>query len=103
MGGSVSRLNSGQVSQAQGGLDFSKLFDSLKTFGTQFDASVMKLVEMPKTFDIKLESQGVNVNLNSAEFLAKLPDILKTTILEQIQSQLGSITNQVKQSLSTGT
>jgi len=102
MGGSV-RPNSGQVSQAQGGLDFSKLFDSLKTFGTQFDASVMKLVEMPKTFDIKLESQGVNVNLNSAEFLAKLPDILKTTILEQIQSQLGSITNQVKQSLSTGT
>jgi hypothetical protein len=76
---------------------------AMKGFTSEFSSSVASLREMPKEFKIDLSSQGINVNLNSAEFLAKLPDILKTTILEQIQSQLGSITNQVKQSLSTGT
>jgi hypothetical protein len=101
-GSSTGQFSSGTNSAPQS-LDFSALMTAMKGFTSEFSSSVASLREMPKEFKIDLSSQGINVNLNSAEFLAKLPDILKTTILEQIQSQLGSITNQVKQSLSTGT
>jgi hypothetical protein len=101
-GSSTGQFSSG-ANNAPQSLDFSALMTAMKGFTSEFSSSVASLREMPKEFKIDLSSQGLNVNLNSAEFLAKLPDILKTTILEQIQSQLGSITNQVKQSLSTGT
>ena len=82
--------------------DYSVLTQSLIDFNSRFSESVRQLVEMPKVFEISLQNVGVNVNLNGAEFLAKLPDVLKSIVLENIQSEIGNITSQVKKNLSSG-
>lgn len=82
--------------------DFSSLLDGISSFSSSFGAQVDKLIAMPKVFEISLSSMGVNVNLNGAELLAKLPDLMRLTILETIQSQIGVITESVKKNLSGG-
>ena len=82
--------------------DYSVLTQSLIDFNSRFSESVRQLIEMPKVFEISLQNVGVNVNLNGAEFLAKLPDVLKSIVLENIQSEIGNITSQVKKNLSSG-
>ena len=102
MGGTV-RQSQGQ-SQGQGQApDFSSLMAAMKTFNTEFSSSVQILNEMPKIFKIDLSSQGINVNLNSAEFLAKVPETMRAILLETITSKMGEITATVKQNLANGT
>lgn len=74
----------------------------LMQFNNKFSDTVQKLIEMPKVFEISLETVGVNVNLNGAEFLAKLPSVLQSIILEKIQSEIGNIAAKVKQNLMSG-
>lgn len=102
MGGTV-RQSQGQ-SQGQGQApDFSSLMAAMKTFNTEFSSSVKILNDMPKIFKIDLSSQGINVNLNSAEFLAKVPETMRAILLETITSKMGEITATVKQNLANGT
>ena len=83
-------------------VDYSSLTQSLIEFNSKFNDSVKQLIEMPKVFEISLQTVGVNVNLNGAEFLAKLPDVLKSIVLDNIQSEIGNITSQVKKTLASG-
>lgn len=97
-GGSTGGFNNTKSNSS----DYSVLTQSLSDFNSMFSESVRQLVEMPKVFEISLQNVGVNVNLNGAEFLAKLPDVLKSIVLENIQSEIGNITTQVKKNLSSG-
>ncbi len=97
-GGSTGGFNGGGSNSN----DYSVLTQSLIDFNSRFSESVRQLIEMPKVFEISLQNVGVNVNLNGAEFLAKLPDVLKSIVLENIQSEIGNITSQVKKNLSSG-
>ena len=74
----------------------------LSGFSRDFSASVNQLVAMPKSFDITLASQGINVNLNGAQFLASLPTFLKSMILDTIKDEIGLIAQNVKQGLESG-
>jgi hypothetical protein len=99
MGGTV-RQSQGQ---AQGQApDFSSLMAAMKTFNTEFSSSVKILNDMPKIFKIDLSSQGINVNLNSAEFLAKVPNICKQAVMEEITAQMKVITEGVRKNLAGG-
>jgi hypothetical protein len=99
MGGTV-RQSQGQ---AQGQApDFSSLMAAMKTFNTEFSSSVKILNDMPKIFKIDLSSQGINVNLNSAEFLAKVPNICKQAVMEEITAQMKVITEGVRNNLAGG-
>jgi hypothetical protein len=101
MGGTVRQS---AQSQGQGQApDFSSLMAAMKTFNTEFSSSVKILNDMPKIFKINLSSQGINVNLNSAEFLAKVPETMRAILLETITSKMGEITATVKQNLANGT
>jgi TP901 family phage tail tape measure protein len=74
----------------------------LEMFNKQFNDSVQKLVDMPKTFEISLASQGIAVNLNGTEFLSKLPDLMRSMILDRIREEIGNISDAVKKNLSAG-
>jgi hypothetical protein len=100
MGGTVRQS---AQSQGQGQApDFSSLMAAMKTFNTEFSSSVKILNDMPKIFKIDLSSQGINVNLNSAEFLAKVPNICKQAVMEEITAQMKVITEGVRKNLAGG-
>lgn len=102
MGGTV-RQSQGQ-SQGQGQApDFSSLMAAMKTFNTEFSSSVKILNDMPKIFKIDLSSQGINVNLNSAEFLAQVPIMCKKAVMDEILVQMKFITDTVTKNQKTGT
>lgn len=101
MGGTV-RQSQGQ-SQGQGQApDFSSLMAAMKTFNTEFSSSVQILNEMPKIFKIDLSSQGINVNLNSAEFLAQVPIMCKKAVMDEILVQMKFITDTVTKNQKSG-
>lgn len=102
MGGTV-RQSQGQT-QGQGQApDFSSLMAAMKTFNTEFSSSVKILNDMPKIFKIDLSSQGINVNLNSAEFLAQVPIMCKKAVMDEILVQMKFITDTVTKNQKTGT
>jgi hypothetical protein len=80
--------------------DFSALTDSMKTFNSVFDSSISRLIEgFPAKIEVTLASEGINVHLNSSEFLAKIPDIMKSVIMNEM---IGTITELVKTNLASG-
>ena len=85
-------------------LDFSSIGDSIKQVlaSNDFLSAMKKMIDMPKTFDISLASEGININLNGADFLAKIPDIIKVVTMETITNQMGAITESVKTNLASG-
>jgi TP901 family phage tail tape measure protein len=79
--------------------DFAALNSSMKLF----DTSVTRLIEgLPQEIKLSIASEGITVNLNSGDFLAKIPDIIKNVVMQEIQSKIGSITESVKTVLSLG-
>ena len=99
MGGTVRQSQGQGQGQAP---DFSSLMAAMKTFNTEFSSSVKILNDMPKIFKIDLSSQGFNVNLNSAEFLAQVPEMMRVAAMETITDQMVAITEGVRKNLAGG-
>jgi TP901 family phage tail tape measure protein len=76
--------------------------DAMSQFNIEFSNSVTRLIEMPKTFDISLASEGINVNFNGAEFIAKLPDIMRSIVFDEVMAQMSKISAKVKDNLVAG-
>ena len=65
-----------------GGMDTS----GLASFANSFGSSVSELVGSAITLEVA--PMGVNINLNGAELLAQLPQMVNTMVVNQIQSEL---------------
>ena len=85
----------GLINDAQKGLESSEKFadgvgqaivqmqlDGLKTFGSNLADTVNLLVG--SKLDLVLQPVGINVNLNGADLLAKLPDVIQDTVFTKV-------------------
>ena len=81
--GAPQYLNRGGAATG-GGMDTS----GLASFANSFGSSVSELVGSAITLEVA--PMGININLNGAELLAQLPQMVNTMVVNQIQSELAN-------------
>jgi TP901 family phage tail tape measure protein len=90
----------GQTGQA--GQDFSSLTSSLEAFNTGFSTAVKELANIPMEFKHNITIPTMSITLNGAEFIASLPEAMKTAISEQITAQMDDIIKRTTESIANG-